>query len=90
MRKLFSLGLALGFVTAAGSAAAQYPPPPPPPGGGYGYGPPGGFAPPQQRFGDAGQLVISNDANVGFTGQSTSNNGGSTWNLTLEPALDYF
>ncbi|HEY1691363.1 MAG TPA: hypothetical protein VGG39_04335 [Polyangiaceae bacterium] len=88
MRKLFSLGLALGIVTAAGSAAAQYPPPPPPPpGGGYGYAP---QMPVQQRFGDQGQLVLSNDMNFGFAGQSTSNNGGSNWTLTLQPAVDYF
>jgi hypothetical protein len=93
MRKLFSLGLALGMVTAAGSAAAQYPPPPPPPpGGGYGYAPPppmmGGGG--QQRFGDQGQLVISNDANVSLIGTSTSNSGPSTLTFTVQPALDYF
>ena len=95
MRKLVFTAVASSLLTAAGVAAAQYPPPPPPPaGGGYGYGAPPPPAPMGyaggQRFGDQGQLAISNDANLSFIGTSTSNNGGSTWALTLQPALDYF
>ncbi|HEY8090887.1 MAG TPA: hypothetical protein VIF09_23660 [Polyangiaceae bacterium] len=93
MRKPIFITVALGLLTVSGVAAAQYPPPPPPPagggypGGGYGYAPP---APVGQRFGDQGQLVISNDANVAFSGTSYTNNQGSDWTLTLQPALDYF
>ncbi|MGH7293345.1 MAG: hypothetical protein ACRELB_00355 [Polyangiaceae bacterium] len=86
MRKPIFVALALGLLTVAGSAAAQYPPPPPPPGGGY-YPP---AAPQRQHFGDQGQLVISNDADLSFLGHSTSDNGGSSWALKVEPAVDYF
>jgi hypothetical protein len=94
MRKPLFIGLILGLLTTAGSAAAQYPAPlpPPPPQPGYGYPPPPMQMqmPQRQRFGDAGQLAISNDTNFAFTGASTSNNGGSSWTLTLAPAVDYF
>ena len=86
MRKPIFITVALGLLTVSGVAAAQYPPPPPPPpGGGYGYAPAAPMAPVGQRFGDQGQLVISNDANLSFLGQSFSNNGGSQWTLTVDP-----
>jgi hypothetical protein len=78
--------MALGLLTVAGTAAAQYPPPPPPAGGYYPPAPSGT----RQHFGDQGQLVISNDADLSFLGQSTSDNGGSTWTLKVQPAVDYF
>jgi len=92
MRKPISLALVLGLVTTATLAEAQYPPPPPPPGG-YGYGAP--MAPaPRLRFGSPGQLVISSDANLGLTGETTGGVNGSPstsgWNLTVLPAADYF
>jgi hypothetical protein len=37
-----------------------------------------------------GNLAISNDANLALQGTSTSDNGGSTFTLTLMPAVDYF
>jgi hypothetical protein len=89
MKQPLFYGLILGLVTGAGSAAAQYPPagyPPPPPPGGYGYP----TQRPAQVFGGPGTLAISSDFNLGFTGQSVSNNGPSTWTFTLAPAADYF
>jgi hypothetical protein len=77
-------------MTVAGSAAAQYAPPPPPPAP---AAPPGYYPPPmpqRQHFGDASQLVISNDTNFGLSGSSFSNNGGSTFTLTIQPAIDWF
>jgi hypothetical protein len=91
MRKTpFFFGIALGLSTVAGSAAAQYAPlpPPPPPAAPTGYYPPP--MPQRQHFGDASQLVISNDTNFGLSGSSFSNNGGSTFTLTLQPAIDWF
>lgn len=91
MRKsTFFFGIASAFLTAAGSASAQYAPlpPPPAPAAPPGYYPPP--MPPRQHFGDAGQLVISNDANFGLSGSSTSNNGGSSFTLILQPAIDFF
>jgi hypothetical protein len=88
------LGLVVGLITVAGSASAQYPypqpPPPPAPQPGYGYG----YPPPAPRyvehFGGPGTFAVSNDANVSVIGHSVSNNGGSSWALTLAPAADYF
>jgi hypothetical protein len=44
------------------------------------------------QFSEQGHLTISSDANVAITGQSYSGNGapGSTFQLTLLPAVDYF
>ena len=83
MRKLI-FGLALGLVTNVGVAEAQV--------AAAGYGVP---APaPRVHFGSPGQLVISSDANLGLTGQTTGGvDGGSstsTWTLTLLPSADYF
>jgi len=65
-------------------------PPPPaygaPPQPAYGYAPPR----PVQTFGGPGTLAISSDMNLGFYGQSVSNNGGSSWTFLLAPAADYF
>jgi hypothetical protein len=90
------IGLVVGLITVAGSASAQYPypqpPPPPPPQQqpAYGYG----YAPPAPRyvehFGGPGTFAVSNDANVSVIGSSVSDNGGSSWTLTLAPAADYF
>ena len=90
------IGLVVGLITVAGSASAQYPypqpPPPPPPQPAYGYG----YAPPApapryvEHFGGPGTFAVSNDANVSIIGQSVSNNGGSSWTLSLAPAADYF
>ena len=45
-------------------------------------------APP--RFGEQGQLAISNDVDLGFLAQSTSDGGGTTMTLSIAPAVDYF
>jgi hypothetical protein len=94
MRKPLFIGLVFGLLTAAGTAAAQYPlpPPPPPAGGGY-YAPPPPVPmqmPQRQHFGDAGQLVVAGDTNFALTGSSYSENGGSSFDLILQPSLDYF
>ncbi len=97
MRKLIFFGLALGLVTFGGVAAAQYPaqplpPPPAPPT--YGYPAPAPVPAPRPRFGNAGELVISSDANLGLTGQVDGGVNGSPatsgWTLTLHPSADYF
>ena len=95
MKKPILVGVALGLITFAGSAAAQYPPPPPPPG--YGGAAPAYYPPaprPVQTFGGPGTFVLSSDfsggINMGFNGSSQSNNGPSSWTLTLQPAADYF
>ena len=41
-------------------------------------------------FGSANQLAISSDANLQLTHTSYSDGGGSTTELTLRPAVDYF
>ena len=89
MKRPLFYGLILGLVTVAGSAAAQYPqtaypPPAPPPG--YGYP----AQRPAQVFGGPGTLAISSDFNLGLSGQSTNNQGPSSWTFTLAPAADYF
>jgi hypothetical protein len=94
MHKPIASVVVVGVLTMTATAAAQYPPPLPPAppptapgyGGGYGYAP----MPPRPRFGSAGQLAISNDANTDFVGQSINNNGGSSWQLSVHPAADYF
>ena len=43
-----------------------------------------------QAFGDQGQLAISADANLGFTGASYSDNGGSAFTFLIQPSVDYF
>jgi hypothetical protein len=82
------LAMVTSMVTAGGTAMAQYPyPPPPPPPAQPGYG----YAPrPVQTFGGPGTLAISSDMNLGFTGSSVSEGGGSTWTFLLAPAADYF
>ncbi|MEI9937927.1 MAG: hypothetical protein WDO69_11980 [Pseudomonadota bacterium] len=45
---------------------------------------------PSGRFGGQRQLTISTDAGLSVSNTSTSGVGGSTTNLTLRPALDYF
>lgn len=90
MRKSALFTIACGLMSVAGSAAAQYAPLPPPPAP---AAPPGYYPmpmPQRQRFGDQGQLVISNDTNFALSGFSSSNNGPSGFNLILEPAIDYF
>src|SRR6478609_1066190 len=45
---------------------------------------------PSGVFGDRGQLTISSDAGLSISSTSTSGVDGSTTNLTLRPAVDYF
>ncbi|HEX2670347.1 MAG TPA: hypothetical protein VHM25_05715, partial [Polyangiaceae bacterium] len=45
---------------------------------------------PSGVFGDRGQLTISSDAGLSISNTSTSGVDGSSTNLTLRPAIDYF
>jgi len=45
---------------------------------------------PSGVFGDKGQLTISSDAGLSISSTSTSGVDGSTTNVTLRPAIDYF
>ena len=45
---------------------------------------------PSGVFGDKGQLAISSDAGLSISTSSVSGRSGSTTNITLRPALDYF
>jgi len=45
---------------------------------------------PPERFGDPGQLAISNDVDLSFLAQSVTDQGGSQWTLSLAPGADYF
>ena len=45
---------------------------------------------PSGIFGDKGQITISSDAGLSISSTSTSGVDGSTTNLTLRPAIDYF
>ena len=47
-------------------------------------------ASPSGVFGDKGQLTVSSDAGLSVSSTSTSGVSGSTTNVTLRPALDYF
>ncbi len=43
-----------------------------------------------QDFGNKGQLAISGDTNLSFTGTSLSDNGGSSFTFLIQPSVDYF
>jgi hypothetical protein len=77
---LTALALTMSF---AGLAAAQDPPPP-------GYAPPPPPAATGPAFGNAGQLVISDDLRAGLLYTSFSEGDASATDFQLQPAVDYF
>jgi hypothetical protein len=79
MRRIVVLLGTVAAMALSASAQAQTPPPPAP-----------APAAPTGAFGSAGQLAIQSDLQLHFEGQSASDNGGSTSDILVQPAADYF
>jgi len=98
MRALAVPGIAVAIATVAGSSYAQDAPSPPTANVTVWTArplPPAPAVPPPpvrlaSRFGDRGQLAISNDFDLSVVNQSISDDGGSTTTLSVAPAADYF